>query len=89
MNVVFISSNVDPETGRQSVSKRYQVYRGITEDDGKSWKWEQLTFDNDKDNFRPIVPRGHDYKICVIWYNTHEDPSTTGFDSEILGIFKK
>ena len=89
VNVVFISSNVNPETGGQTASKRYQIYRGITEDNGGSWKWEQLTFDTNKDNLRPVVPRHHHYDICVIWQAMNDNASSRGFDSDIMGIFKK
>lgn len=89
VNVVFISSNVDPETGKQTVSHRYQIYRGVSENDKGSWKWEQLTFDTNKDNLRPIVPRGHHYNICVIWQAMNDNASSLGFDSDILGVFKK
>ena len=89
VNVVYISSNVNPETGSEATSRRYQLYRGVTSDNGESWKWEQLTFDTDKDNLRPIVPRGHVYNICVVWQALHDNAGSTQFTSEILGIFQK
>lgn len=87
VNVVYISSNVNPETGNPGDTQHYQIYRGRTKDDGKNWKWEQLTFDTDKDNFRPIVPRNHGCKICIIWYSYID--SLSGFDSDVLGIIEK
>jgi hypothetical protein len=88
VNVVFLSSNVNPETGKPSDASRYQIYRGITGDNGKSWLWEQLTFDKERDNLRPIVPRNHHYKICVIWYSLAMNV-TSGFKADILGIIEK
>lgn len=87
VNIVYISSNVNPETGKPTDTQKYQIYRGRTKNDGKTWKWEQLTFDTDKDNFRPVVPRNHGCKICVIWYNYVS--SSDGFVSDVLGIIEE
>lgn len=87
-NVVYISSNVDPVTGRSITNRHYQIYQGVTSNAGYSWSWKQLTFDDDRDNLRPIVPKGHNLEICVIWFSQKLNPKK-GFDSEIRGIFKK
>jgi len=71
INCVYISSNVDPSTGKNIGTGRYQIYQGKTENHGKTWAWIQLTFDKDADNLRPFVPRSHKRKICVIWLHGH------------------
>lgn len=86
-NVVYISTNVNPESGKLNKTQRYQIFRGVTKDNGNSWKWEQLTFDTEKDNLRPIVPRNHEYEICVIWFSLKTNDAA-GFESEVFGILK-
>ena len=87
-SAVYISSNVDPVTGRSVTGSHYQIYRGVTSDGGNSWDWKQLTNDDDRDNLRPIVPKGHNFEFCVIWFSQKISPGK-GFDSEIRGIFEK
>jgi rhamnogalacturonyl hydrolase YesR len=87
-SVVYISSNVEPDTGKPNSTGRYQVYRGVTTDRSKTRNWQQLTFDPHVDNLRPFVPRKHRHKICVIWlrgkYHTYTD-----YHTEIAGILEK
>jgi len=82
-NKVYISSNVNPVTGGKTSTGRYQIYRGTRT--GEKWEWEQLTFNTDLDNLRPIVPKHHGSIISVVWfrgiYNTSID-----FKTEVAGI---
>jgi hypothetical protein len=88
VDTVYISCDVDPATGMQNQSGRYQIFEGRTRDQGKTWKWRQLTHDTDVDNIRPIVPRDHGCRKCVIWlqgrYATYTDYTT-----KIVGIIKR
>ncbi|MBN2182946.1 MAG: BNR-4 repeat-containing protein [Sedimentisphaerales bacterium] len=85
---VYISADVDPADGKASPSGHYQIYRGEISRDSQNPRWQQLTFDTDADNFRPIVPRGHGCKICLIWlrgqYKTY-----TNYKTSIVGIIDK
>jgi hypothetical protein len=87
-NTVYISTDVNPTTGRPNPSGRYQIHRGIMSRDTKDFKWTQLTFDTDADNIRPVVPRRHNCTICLIWlqgqYKTY-----TNYNTSIVGIIEK
>lgn len=85
VNTVYISSNVDPLTGKAAVNKRYQIYRGTTQNGGDNWAWEQLTFDTQNDNLRPLVPLNHTAKTCVFWFSGRYK-SSVDFSTCILGI---
>lgn len=87
-NVVYISSNVDPYTGTATQDGRFQIYRGVTQNDGTTWIWKQLTFDIDQDNLRPMVPQNHHAKRCVFWFSG-EYKSSLDFKTKIRGIFEK
>ena len=84
-NLVYISADVDPATGQPNATGRYQIFQGKTSDQGKTWTWQQLTFDTEVDNLRPIVPRNHGRKVCVIWfqgqYLTYKD-----YNTKVVGI---
>ena len=83
---IYISCDVDPVTGIKMQGGKYQIFKGIC--DNGQWQYQQLTFDAQVDNLRPIVPRNHKHKDMVIWcrgrYDTYED-----FDTEIVGIIEK
>lgn len=88
INVVYISSNVDPYTGKATQNGRYQIFRGETQNDGANWTWEQLSFDINQDNLRPIVPKNHQAKICVLWFSGQYQ-SSLKFKTKVVGIFEK
>jgi hypothetical protein len=70
-NVVYISTNADPVTGRPLVSgadqlRHYELFRGTTRDRGKSWQWEPITANSTMDNLRPIVPEWQDARTALV-----------------------
>ncbi len=87
-SVVYISTNIDPITGQKVLNSRYHIFRGETNDSGENWKWERLSVDENVDHLRPIVPRGHQLKVCVIWMALTPGYSRS-FNSTIWGIFEK
>lgn len=56
VNTVYLSANVNPETGDSTATRRYQIYQGTT--GGETWTWTQVTESPSADNLRPFVPRG-------------------------------
>jgi hypothetical protein len=71
-DVVYISTNADPVTGRPLVSRtdrrrHHEVFRGRTPDGGRSWTWTPITADSTADNLRPIVPRWDDPRTPLVW----------------------
>ncbi len=86
--MVYISADVNPDTGQPNPSGHYQIFQCQVPRDMQDCQWTQLTFDTDVDNFRPVVPRGHGCKICLIWlqgqYKTY-----TNYRTRIVGIIEK
>src|SRR5262249_55650013 len=71
-NVVYISTNANPVTGKPLVStsdnrRHHELFRGTTSDSGKSWRWEPITANSDVDNLRPIVPAWQDPRTALVW----------------------
>lgn len=87
-NTVYISADVEPATGHPLSNGRYQIFQGKRGGTSDNWRWTQLTFDSDADNFRPIVPRNHGYETCLVWmqgqYRTYTD-----YNTAIVGIVEQ
>jgi hypothetical protein len=71
-NVVFISTDADPSTGKPLISgadkkRHYELFRGTTADNGKTWQWQPLTANSTVDNLRPIVPAWDDPRTMLVW----------------------
>ncbi|WNJ17562.1 glycoside hydrolase family 88 protein [Pontibacter sp. G13] len=63
-NTVIISADVHPSTGEPLPKRRYQLFKGVKK--GKSWNWEQLTFDPVFDHLRPVIVRGE--RNALFWF---------------------
>lgn len=85
---VYISADVSLTTGAPNTSGHYQIFRGKISRDMENCHWTQLTYDIDVDNFRPVVPREHGCKICLLWlrgqYRTY-----TNYKTAIVGIIEE
>ncbi len=61
VNVVYISTSSDPVTNKPLLStkdglRHYEIFKGTTNDLGKTWAWEAVTKNSNCDNIRPIIP---------------------------------
>jgi hypothetical protein len=84
--VAYISTDADPLTGaplESSADRRrhHELFRGVSSDAGKTWRWEPITANSTVDNLRPIVPRWNDKRTALVWMrgtyrNNHGEWST-------------
>ena len=88
VNQVYISTEVDPATGKPGETGRKQIFRGTASDHGAKWTWQQLTFDPAADNLRPYLPRQKEFANCVLWMRGRYD-SYINYDTDIVGILEK
>ncbi len=68
----------------------YEIERWTSSDDGKTWTASPLTKDSQKNNVRPVIPRGFDKASpCVLWM--HGDYiHYTNYQTDIrLGFLEK
>jgi hypothetical protein len=73
LDEVFISTDADPVTGKALISaadgkRHYEIFRGVTDNGGKSFSWEALTKDSPFDNLRPMVPKWNKQQTLLLWY---------------------
>lgn len=88
-DVVYISSNAEPASGKALISaadgkRHWEIFKGMTADGGKTWKWTAMTRDSSEDNIRPIARVIDGGKTMVIWqrgrYLTY-----TKYDVRVVG----
>ncbi len=92
-DVVYLSSNAakpfvldDIKDVPLAPGERYEIYRGVTNDGGKTFTWKELTADSTADNLRPIVPVGHGRSGALVWFEGNYR-SYTDFDCRVMGLF--
>jgi autotransporter-associated beta strand protein len=82
-NVVFMSSKIDPRS--ESMTTKYELYKGSTSDFGETWTWSAITENSTVDNIRPVVPAWNGQDTAVTWmrgtYTTYTD-----WNTQIVGL---
>lgn len=66
-NRIYLSSPYNPGNDASTPKKR-EIWRGLTTDNGATWKWEAVTSNSTVDNFRPIVPKWKPGKEALLWF---------------------
>ncbi|MBL8227147.1 MAG: BNR-4 repeat-containing protein [Bryobacterales bacterium] len=87
-DTVYISTSVDPVTGKPLGSGHYEIYRGNTRDGGEKWQWTAVTSNSTKDNIRPIVPVWKDRRVALLWLRG-KMTTYTDYDFEVVGAIQK
>ena len=90
---LFVSTNADPTTGAPLVSaadgqRHWEVFRGTTPDDGRSWRWQAVTRDSTADNLRPIVPATEAREELLLWLRGRYR-SYTDYALEAVGVLAR
>jgi len=92
VNVVYLSANVDPATGKALASatdgkRHYEIFKGVTLDGGATWAWTPITWDSTVDNIRPTVPAWDGKRTAVLWLRGRY-ASYTNYDLDVVGIIQ-
>jgi len=72
LDTVYFSADVSPKTGEPLISsvdgeRHYEIFKGVTPDNGRSWEITPVTQNSEKDNIRPHVPMGGPPGSALIW----------------------
>jgi hypothetical protein len=62
---MYMSSTVDPRY--ESILKAHEIFKGVTNDGGRSWSWSPITSNSRMDNLRPIVPIWNEGHVALVW----------------------
>jgi hypothetical protein len=91
-NVVFISTDANPSTGKPLISaadgaRHHEIFRGTTGDAGQTWQWAAVTKDSALDNLRPIVPvPSAGGRRALLWLRGTYT-SYTSYKQELVAVF--
>ncbi len=92
VNRLVISTNAHPVTGDALVSnadqkRHYELYEGVSTDNGASFEWTALTLNSTMDNIRPIIPAWDGEQRVVLWLRGTYT-SYTDFDTQVVGVIQ-
>jgi len=87
VNTIYVSTNVDPQTGKQVGTGKHEIYKGVTADFGKSWQWTPITANSTRDNIRPVVVPSDGENYALLWLRG-SFPSFLEYDLDVVGIVK-
>jgi hypothetical protein len=87
---LVISTDAHPVTGRPLISggdgqRHYELFEGVTIDDGATWSWTALTADSTVDNIRPIIPPGDADHAALLWLRGTYS-SYKVYDLDVVGL---
>ena len=84
-NIIYISVPFDPRDDSDLGVR--EIFKGVTDDNGTTWNWTQITQNSECDNFRPIIPAWDKNHTVLLWwrgiYNTAQN-----FDAAVVGIIE-
>ena len=86
-SVVFISADVDPVSGEPILvngKRRYEIFKGTTENAGESWRWTPITKASSQDNLRPIIVA--DDNVAVLVWLRGEYRTFTNYNQAAVGL---
>lgn len=91
-STVYLSTNADPQTGTPLISaadglRHWEIYRGVSGDDGTTFTWSSVTRDSTADNLRPIVPiwpQAGDRTLILWLRGTYR--RYTDYDLDVVGL---
>lgn len=89
-DTVIISTNADPATGTPLLSKadqkrHWELFRGQTSDQGKTWSWTAVTHDSTVDNLRPNILSNPGGQRIILW-TRGELRTYTDFHLNVFGL---
>lgn len=65
-DTIFVSTKIDPTTN--ATLPHFEIFRGVTPDQGATWAWTAITSDSSVDNLRPIVPAWDADRTALLWF---------------------
>lgn len=86
-NTIYLSTNVDPRTGKKTGTGKHEIYKAITADWGRTWAWTAITANSKLDNIRPVIPPSDGKNHALLWLRGTYT-SFIDYDLDTVGIVK-
>ncbi len=65
-DTLYLSTPIDPRN--ESPLAHHEIFKGVTENGGASWRWTPITENSGVDNLRPYIPVWDAEHTVVIWF---------------------
>ncbi len=85
-NLIYVSTPFDPRDG--SALSHYEIFKGVTSNNGATWDWTQITFDSTVDNIRPAIPKWDANNTAVFW-TRGSYPGQEQYDMALVGMIER
>lgn len=85
VSTVYMSTKADPRTG--VAQPHWEIYKGVTHDNGAHFQWTAVTSNSNVDHIRPIIPIYKDQRI-VLWLRGMMR-AYTDYNFEVVGLVEK
>jgi hypothetical protein len=92
VSVVYLSTNANPTTGVPLMSagdglRHYEIFRGVTGDQGATWTFTPITHDSTVDNLRPLLPTGGDGHSKALLWLRGKYLAYTNYQQQVVALF--
>jgi len=85
--VIYVSTPVDPRDDT-TVYPVHEIWKGVTCDNGATFKWEPITMNSENENLRPAVPKWDAKNSVVAWFRGNYQTAQM-FSAETVGIITR
>ena len=77
----------EPLISKADNKRHYELFCGITNNFGKTWKWKAITANSNCDNIRPIIPKWDDDRIAIIWMRGKYEHNRGKWATAVVALF--
>jgi hypothetical protein len=65
-----------------------EIWKGVSCDNGATFKWEPVTMNSKNENVRPAVPKWDAKNSALLWFRGNYQTAQT-YGAEVVGIISK
>lgn len=86
-HVVYVSTNIDPRDDSTDHTIN-EIWKGVTCDDGATFKWTPMTMKSQNENLRPVVPKWDAANSALLWFRGNYQTAQM-YSAEVVGILNR
>jgi hypothetical protein len=85
--VIYLSTEIDPRDNTTELPVK-EIWKGVTCDNGASFKWTPITMNSVHENVRPVMPKWDANNSALLWFRGNYQTAQT-YDAQVVGIITK
>jgi hypothetical protein len=86
-HIIYISTPIDPRDDKTDVGN-HEIWKGVTCDNGATFKWTPMTMNSPNENLRPVVPKWNAQNSALLWFRGSYQTAQR-YDAEVVGMITK